>query len=366
VAEFVIVGGGVIGCATAWELARRGAGVVLLEANRLASGASGGPGKRGVRSNRRDERELPLARLATEIWPALAGELGAPIGYERIGELELFEREGTRAAAERIVDLQRRHGIRTDMLDARGVRELEPDVSESVVGATFCPDDAVADQTATTRAYAEAARRAGADIREATAVQALHSEEGAVRELHTAGGAIAVDRAVLVAANQATKKLVDPLGAELHIFPVLPQVLFTDGTAGVEVRHLVGHLERRLALKPAPNGLQISGGWLGRWSETTDQPEVLADHVAGNLADAVATYPGLKDVRVQAACADRVESVGLELIPTIDRVPRCDRVFVAAGWTGHGFAIAPAVARLLSRWMLDGDRPVELAPFAWR
>ena len=70
--EFVIVGGGIYGCAVAWELAKRGADVLLLEAQSIASGASGGLGERGVRANGRDLRELPLMRLAYDIWPSAA------------------------------------------------------------------------------------------------------------------------------------------------------------------------------------------------------------------------------------------------------------------------------------------------------
>ena len=70
--DFVIVGGGVYGAGVAWELARRGAEVLLVEAQRVASGASGGLGKRGVRANGRDLRELPLMRLAYELWPSFA------------------------------------------------------------------------------------------------------------------------------------------------------------------------------------------------------------------------------------------------------------------------------------------------------
>ena len=68
-ADYVIVGGGIHGCAVAWELATRGADVLLLEAKSIASGASGGLGERGVRANGRDLRELPLMRLAYDIWP---------------------------------------------------------------------------------------------------------------------------------------------------------------------------------------------------------------------------------------------------------------------------------------------------------
>ena len=82
-AEYLIVGGGVHGAATAWELARRGAEVRLIEARTVASAASGGPGRRGVRANMRDRRELPLMALSHERWPTLHEAIGGPVGFER-------------------------------------------------------------------------------------------------------------------------------------------------------------------------------------------------------------------------------------------------------------------------------------------
>ena len=165
-ADYVIVGGGIYGCTVAWELAKRGADVQLLEAKTVASGASGGLGERGVRANGRDLRELPLMRLAYDIWPTLHEEIGGFTGYRRLGHLHLIERELDLAAAPAQVWLQNRQGIESHLLDATALRELEPQLSENVMAAIYCPKDGVADHTATTRAMAYAAQACGADILE--------------------------------------------------------------------------------------------------------------------------------------------------------------------------------------------------------
>ena len=205
--DYVVVGGGVYGCATAWELARRGAHVVVLEARTIASGASGGPGKRGVRACGRDPRELPLMRLAYELWPALADEIGAATGYERMGGLHLFEREpdgldGGWASAPARAWAQNQRGIATEILERDAVRALEPDVCDTVSGALFCPNDGIADHTATTRGLAEAATRLGAEIREGTAVAGLERADDRVTAVVTAAGErIAVGEAALLLTN---------------------------------------------------------------------------------------------------------------------------------------------------------------------
>ena len=85
----------------------------------------------------------------------------------------------------------------------------------------------------------------------------------------------------------------------------------------------------------------------------------------GNVAEAIAVYPGLDGARVVAAAADRPESQSVDGIPIIDLVPGTANAFFATGWTGHGWAIAPAVCQLLAAWAYGGEAPALLRPFAY-
>jgi sarcosine oxidase subunit beta len=202
---------------------------------------------------------------------------------------------------------------------------------------------------------------------------------------------IEVDSAVVVLANQGVAELVATLGARLGgtreqrdraaggterrlaspgpaslaTFPVWPQVLVTQPLARAVVHHLIGHSHRRLALKSLPDGsLMITGGWLGVWNSERGVGEPVAEAVAGNLAEAIAVFPCLAGTDVRWAVADRLESVSSDLVPIIDAVPGVTNCLFATGWSGHGWAIAPAVTELMATWLLEGDRPATLAPFA--
>jgi sarcosine oxidase subunit beta len=371
--DYLVIGGGVYGCAAAWELARRGARVLLLEAHTIAAGASGGPGKRGVRACGRDPRELPLMRLAYDQWPALADAIGAATGYERTGLLHLFEREpdgldGGLASAPARAWAQQQRGIATEVLDRDAVRALEPQVSDAVSGALFCPDDGIADHTATTRGLAAAAARLGAEIREGTAVAGLERADDRVSAVVTADGErIAVGEAALLLTNTHVPGFVrEQLGVALPVWFMLPQVLLTEPLAQPPVAHLIGHERRTLAIKPLPGGqVMISGGWHGRRGVPAARGETIPAQVAGNLAEAVAVYPALAGVRLAERDASRPESVCVDDIPIIDRLPGATNLFVGTGWSGHGFAISLAVARLLADWATGAERPTQLRPFAY-
>ncbi|TQN33365.1 glycine/D-amino acid oxidase-like deaminating enzyme [Haloactinospora alba] len=370
----VIVGGGIHGCATAWYLARQGADVHLLEAATVASGASGGFGKRGVRANRRDLREIPLMRAAYDIWPRLAEELGTPTGYERTGGLNLIEREttgttGGTVAAEAHANVQRNLGIPTEVLDTGRVRELEPDVSADVRAALYCPMDGIADHTATTRGLAEAARRHGATVREGTAVVDAHRDGDRVTSVVTdSGETVDVGGTLLLLNNTGAVPLVREIsGAELPVWRVLPQALLLNpGSEGGSPRHLLGHDHRPLALKRLPDGrVMLSGGWRGRWNAEQGRGELLQDSVEGNLGTAAQVFRHLRDARLETADASRAESCSADGIPVVDTVPGTSNVIVGTGWSGHGFAIAPAVAKLLAQWVCTGSRPDHLLPFSY-
>ncbi|MCB0127418.1 MAG: FAD-binding oxidoreductase, partial [Caldilineaceae bacterium] len=208
--DYIIVGGGVYGCGIAWELARRGAAVLLLEAGALAGGASGGLGKRGVRANGRDLRELPLMRMAYEQWPTLHDELGHDTGYERVGHLQIIERPRDLVGASARAWTQQQQGIATQVLDSAALCEREPYVNEAVLGALYCPNDGIADHTATTLGYAAAAQRAGAQIRPETRVTAIEQKAGRVTAVQTATAErIAVGKALILLANSAVPSLLE-------------------------------------------------------------------------------------------------------------------------------------------------------------
>lgn len=360
----LIIGGGVYGAAVAFELVTRGAGAHLIEASHIGAGASSGPGKRGVRASGRDPREMPLIRQARTIWPTLHERLNVAPLYQQTGHVMLIERPEDMAGAEARAAMQNAMGIPTEMVYGDAVRDYEPDVSDQVRAAMICPGDGVADHSATTNAYAAAARAGGAVIEEGVTAARLVCEGARATAIEGADGhRIPVNGNLFVLANAGVSALIAD-HIELPVWNNAFQVLVSAPLADVPINHLVGHAHRTLSLKSEPgNRIMISGGYQGKWDHERQVGETIACEVAANVADAVAAFPGLQGIEIEAADASHLEAVCIDHVPVIDRLPGLENVWFATGWSGHGWAIAPAVASLLVTWALEGDASAELTPF---
>jgi sarcosine oxidase subunit beta len=363
--EFVIVGGGVYGAGVAYWLAEQGADVRLLEAKKIGNGASAGPGRRGTRANGRDLRELPLVRIAHEMWPSLHERLGVSPFFERSGHLMLIEREQDFAVGEARALLQNQFGTETHVLNKGEVLEREPDLGDSILGALYCPLDGASDHTAVTHAFSDAARRAGANISENTRVERLEIDKGRAIALMTCEGErVEIGRNLFILANAGVDRLVQDR-VKLPIWSRTFQVMITEPIKELRLKHLIGHMSRTLALKTeAGSRVMISGGLPGVWDAETETGKTIERSIRANFADAVAVYPSIGEVGIETTDADHLESSAIDSIPVIDLVPGASNAIYAAAWCGHGWAIAPSVTRMLADWAMSGKRPELLAPFS--
>lgn len=141
-AEAVIIGGGVIGCATAYYLAKAGRSVIVLEgSDHIGNGGSSRNGG-GVRQSGRDARELPLAMYGIRnLWPTLSAELEVDCEYHQDGNLRLGKNAAHEKILQGLTDRARKCGLDVRMIDGDEVRRINPYLSEEVTVASWCPTD---------------------------------------------------------------------------------------------------------------------------------------------------------------------------------------------------------------------------------
>src|ERR1035437_2879493 len=188
-ADVVIIGGGVIGGACAYNLARAGLSVTLLEKNEIASAASGGSAG-GVRQQNRALPELPLAMAANLIWKTLEQELDADLEYRRHGHINMAEREEQIPILEASVKRQKAMGLDIQLVYGTELRDLVPAAGPQMLAGSYSPGDGFANPILVTRAFAAAARRHGAKIRTRTTVRAIRRENDRIIGVESSGGPI--------------------------------------------------------------------------------------------------------------------------------------------------------------------------------
>lgn len=363
--DIIVIGGGITGLTTTLELARAGVGVTLLEARSLAAMASGWT-LGGVRQSGRDPAELPLARAAIEIWSTLSDDLGADVEYRRRGNLRIARTAAEVEIIRTLVATQKALGLDLTFLpDHAAVTRVAPALSDKVLAASFCPTDGHANPIRTAQALAAAARRAGAEIREGVAVEAIVCTGDRVTGVSTRDGLIAADR-VVVAAGVHAPELLLPLGLDLPIHPMIVSVLQTaplppllDQVLGVANADCAGRQEADGRLR-VTTGI---GDWPHRiagWREADLHP---SDDVVATMRQRVgALLPPLLTAPTERVWGGLIDLTP-DGLPVIDAPGELPGLVVASGFSGHGFGIGPMVGRLVAELALGKATSLPLDAF---
>jgi sarcosine oxidase subunit beta len=359
VADVVVIGGGVEGCSIAYQLAKRGLDVVLLEARELASAASGASAG-GVRQQGRDPRELPIAMRAIAMWPGLSDELGADIDYHQKGHLTLVEFETDLPALEKRVREQRESGLGIEMLYGDELRDVAPGVSEQVIAGAFCPTDGHANPIWTTKAFGAAAGREGATVLERTPATGILTDSGRVVGVETPDGAIATSW-VVNAAGAWSPEICKLAGFEVPIHTRAPQMLLTTELP-MDLYPVVGCVSKLLSLKQLMNGRYlIGGGWPASVYQDIDAPLARNRHdsITGSASHSSAIWPALLKTKVLRVWAG-LEAETDDVVPILGPVDHIEGFIMASGFSGHGFALSPYIGVLIADLIATGETAIPL------
>jgi glycine oxidase len=360
--QVVIVGGGVIGSGIAFELAKRGVPVTLIERGRIggeASWASAGiislPSRPWVRPER-----VELGRLSLELYPDLIEELekrtGLGIEYRRPGEWMIAVDDEHAQAAQSVADWQRRLGLTVDDVPPAVARQTEPALPETLVASWFHPNVGSLSVFRLTQAYAAAARQLGATVLEETPVGGLLREGDRITGVRLEDREIFADTTVL-ATGAWTRLLGDALGVVLPTKPVKGQLIafanaplrpacVISGHGGyvrprLDGTTLVAATEEDVGFDRRVTGDGVA--WLLELTRTLC-PVLLQ----GELAQ---TWTGL---RPGSETGD----------PLIGPVPALDGLWVSAGHFRTGAKEAPGTASLVAQALATGETPPLLRAFA--
>ncbi len=364
--DVIVVGAGISGAASAYELARAGLSVTLLDRYAPAAMASGWT-LAGVRQSGRHPAELPLARAAVALWPALGEQLGADIFYRRDGNLRLARSAAELAVIETLVREQSAAGLPIRLLRGAGeIRGVTSAVAAEVLAASFCPTDGHADPHATVAAYVEAARRAGARLRFGERAHAIEMARGRVVGVRTDRGTAAAG-AVVLAAGVFGNELLRPLGLEVPL--AVHEVTVLRSAPGETVLlPVIGVANADCAGRQEVDGrFRATSGllpWDGDYSDQGGRPSVRpsAASIAAVVEKFAAVVPSFRQARIEAVWAGLIDLTP-DALPVLDAPESVAGLAIAMGFSGHGFCLGPVTGQIMAALVQGAAPALPIAPF---
>ena len=364
-AEVIIIGGGVIGCATAYYLAKAGTSVIVLEgSDHIGNGGSSRNGG-GVRQSGRDPRELPLAMYGIRnLWPHLSEELETDCEYHQDGNLRLGKTEKHREILEGLADRARACGLDVRMIDGDEVRRINPHLSHEVTVASWCPTDGHANPLTTTLGFYKMARRLGARFITGEPVTELRTVKGKIRKVITPNNVYEGEQ-VLVAAGLHSREILGTVGIDVPMDGSLLEALVTEAEAPM-FDQMLGTADADFYGHQTKHGSFVFGGSSGLEPFYKDNgTPVTSSRTAPCICRGIMKYfPELADakiVRTWAGWSDR-SADGVPVLGAVDEIPG---LYAACAFTGHGFGISPAVGDQLAKLIRTGSTDVDLSPLRY-
>ena len=362
-ADVVIVGGGVMGCALAYQLARREVDVLLLERETLGSQSTGRCAG-GVRQQFSMEANVRLQRLSVQLFENFEQETGHAADFRQIGYLFVL------TLPQQVEDF--RHNMemwhRVGLTEARWVDPSEaarmvPVLNvEDVLGCTFCPSDGIASPADVTSGYAEASRRHGARLKEGVEVVGIDVAGGRVQGVRTSAGDVA-SRVVFNCAGAWSSSIGRMAGLEIPVLPYRRHVAVT-GTFPAVPRSNPMTVDFQTSLYFHPEGDGVLIGMSDRIEGPGYATDVNWNFLEKMFEQASRRAPALAGAGIKTAWAGLYETTP-DHQAILGPVPEIEGFWCAAGFSGHGFMQAPAAALLLSQLLLDQRSDIDITPFAF-
>ena len=366
-ADVVIVGGGVTGVSTAFHLVELGVRhVLVLERNFLGSGGTG----RSVGIIRQlyptpETTQMVVSSL--QVFQNFPDAVGGRSGYVGCGAL-IGIGPAMRPSLAKTLTLQRSLGVRAELLEPKDLARIEPRIDpEGLGGVLYEPESGYGDPAAVTAGYADAARRRGVIIEQGVEVVGLRQAAGRITGVVTASGEEIASPVVWNAAGLGSPRFAALADIELPIIIGRHPVFVVERSSDFGKAHMVYlDLAGGTYLRPETGGLTLTGSLTDDETQHPMDPELLGsetgfDEAAEALAHTSRAVPALATARYTRGYAGAFD-ITPDWMPILDQSP-LPGFFVAAGMSGHGFKLCPAVGAMMAALITRETPPVNPAPF---
>lgn len=357
--DVAIIGAGIVGASAALALRRMGLTVTLLERDVCGSHSSG-VNYGGVRRQGRPLSQQPLARRAHAIWGRLPELIGIDGEYVRSGHLKIARSESDLAVLERYREQSRGFGLDLEIISGAALHLRWPWLGARAIGGSLCPEDGHANPRLVSPAFANAARKLGADIREKTKVTGIAHDRGGFT-LQTENGLEVRARFLLNCAGAWAGAIAAQFGESVPMISAHPAMavteplpIFMNLSLGVEGGGIYGR-------QVARGNCVIGGGRGYALDDARARPGRSA--ISSVLQQAVELLPALRNANIIRTWSG-TEGYLPDREPVIGLSSTTRGLIHAFGFAGAGFQIGPAVGEVIAELVRDGQSPTPIDAFA--
>ncbi|MCA1242154.1 FAD-dependent oxidoreductase [Stappia stellulata] len=368
-AQVVVIGGGIIGCSTAYHLARdHKADVLLLEQGQLTSGSTWHAA--GLVGQLRSSASITqVLKYSVDLYKRLDAETGLETGWKMTGCLRLACNEDRWTEYKRLATTARSFGMEMALLSPAEVKAMWPLMNvDDLVGASFLPTDGQASPSDITQSLAKGARIHGARIVEGVGVTGFAMDGKRITRVETTAGPVTCDL-VINCAGQWARQVGAMAGINVPLQPVKHQFVITEPIEGITSQTpTVRDPDRRTYFKEEVGGLALGGYEPDPIAWTTgDVPNDFQfqlfdddwDHFEQHLVNAVHRVPALETSGVKQMI-NGPESFTPDGNFILGAAPECDNMFVGAGFNAFGIASGGGAGWVLAEWAMTGEAPLDL------
>jgi len=361
--DVIIIGGGIMGCCTAYELAKRGISVAIVEKGTVGDSPSG---KSSAIIRQHYSNEL-TARMA--LYKNFAEQIGGECGFTKTGFLLLVDAKD-RDGLEANIAFQKNVGIDTELLPREAVAELMPGLkTDGLVSMAFEPESGYADPYLTVTAYAQAAKRQGAVIFQENRVLEIRFKNGRVTGVLTQEGELSAP-AVINCAGAWGAQVASFAGVSAPINSCRVQVAFFRRPAGHEAPHpVVADFSMATYFRSETGGITLVGLIDPEEHKAVVDPDDYKEYMDDEfLLDAgerlVSRYPAMEEGTSAGGYAS-LYAITPDWHPIVDEVPPGSGLFICSGFSGHGFKLGPAIGLMMAD-IISGTTTPRFDPHLFR
>lgn len=368
-AQIIVIGGGIIGCSTAYHLARdHKADVLLLEQGKITSGSTWHAA--GLVGQLRSSASITkVLKYSVDLYKGLAAETGLDTGWKMTGCLRLATTADRWTEYRRLATTAGSFGMEMHLISPEEVKRMWPLMDTSdLIGASWLPTDGQASPSDITQSLAKGARMYGARMAEGVTVTGFTMDGPRITHVETDQGRIACDTVVNCGGMWA-RQIGAMAGVTVPLHPVKHQYIITEAIDGLSPdAPTLRDPDRRTYFKEEVGGLVMGGyednpqGWVTgdippNWEFRLFDDDF--DHFSQHLEQAMARIPALETTGVKQMI-NGAESFTPDGNFILGAAPECPNMFVGAGFNAFGIASGGGAGWVLAEWVMRGEAPLDL------